>query len=647
MAPAGKHSAKWDDLRSESECTEYTDSAPNRAYGDKSQDPLPKQPPMPHSMETHRAKMNQKAGHKMHLRPAELTETMVCVLARLYRFMFSIMLEGNTTCPFCRERENTKKEGKKNDESKTEKDKEVEEKGKKEPEKQSSEHMVQHYKEDISKMARKNDPVANIRQINNIITRDHQRKDILKKNEEKKQDICDEKKHEKIKPVPISYSKRKDLQDKPNETIEHAVRCRFCQAFENIRDKRDTPIKYLGDSHQKHRKSATSGYVRKVVEDSGTSVDDEFNIKETVAVVRKNDKIKPQPISYTDRKRSENQAFNKVNPESRCRFCESVSNLNQGKDPGKVHSDLLNKDKISRQDEDVRKRTQDLQSVSEDENSTTKHNFEKDLVKPVNYSKSNKLEGAQPISHCHFCDSSDDVKSRKETGSAFVQPVNQKHKVCSNQSSVGQLLKSDNDSDAFVPYKESLMNVELLSVRESMYESRTGQQSHQDMKKKMGSNERKRYLSGQEQFPCTLNVNEGVDKNFMKRDFAAEQLEKKTLRTFSRAQLEQIKNVSPTRAAFNKNEKPMKAKLAGDGANPDTDASRCFAGAAVYESELLPVGYDEVCEEYLGTSVQNNYFSYQTTRGNFLDYQPKGCFYNENIYGHDFQAKSFGSYNWS
>lgn len=56
----------------------------------------------------------------------------------------------------------------------------------------------------------------------------------------------------------------------------------------------------------------------------------------------------------------------------------------------------------------------------------------------------------------------------------------------------------------------------------------------------------------------------------MKRDFAAEQLEKKTLRTFSRAQLEQIKNVSPTRAAFNKNEKPMKAKLAGDGANPDT-----------------------------------------------------------------------------
>lgn len=42
-------------------------------------------------------------------------------------------------------------------------------------------------------MARKNDPVANIRQINNIITRDHQRKDILKKNEEKKQDICDEK----------------------------------------------------------------------------------------------------------------------------------------------------------------------------------------------------------------------------------------------------------------------------------------------------------------------------------------------------------------------------------------------------------------------------------------------------------------------
>ncbi|CAD7078162.1 unnamed protein product [Hermetia illucens] len=455
MAPAGKHSAKWDDLRSESECTEYTDSAPNRAYGDKSQDPLPKQPPMPHSMETHRAKMNQKAGHK--------------------------------------------KEGKKNDESKTEKDKEVEEKGKKEPEKQSSEHMinlinsrvililspspfiakqVQHYKEDISKMARKNDPVANIRQINNIITRDHQRKDILKKNEEKKQDICDEKKHEKIKPVPISYSKRKDLQDKPNETIEHAVRCRFCQAFENIRDKRDTPIKYLGDSHQKHR--------------------------------------------------------------------------------------------ISRQDEDVRKRTQDLQSVSEDENSTTKHNFEKDLVKPVNYSKSNKLEGAQPISHCHFCDSSDDVKSRKETGSAFVQPVNQKHKVCSNQSSVGQLLKSDNDSDAFVPYKESLMNVELLSVRESMYESRTGQQSHQDMKKKMGSNERKRYLSGQEQFPCTLNVNEGVDKNFMKRDFAAEQLEKKTLRTFSRAQLEQIKNVSPTRAAFNKNEKPMKAKLAGDGANPDT-----------------------------------------------------------------------------
>lgn len=53
--------------------------------------------------------------------------------------------------------------------------------------------QVQHYKEDISKMARKNDPVANIRQINNIITRDHQRKDILKKNEEKKQDICDEK----------------------------------------------------------------------------------------------------------------------------------------------------------------------------------------------------------------------------------------------------------------------------------------------------------------------------------------------------------------------------------------------------------------------------------------------------------------------
>lgn len=34
--------------------------------------------------------------------------------------------------------------------------------------------------------------------------------------------------------------------------------------------------------------------------------------------------------------------------------------------------------------------------------------------------------------------------------------------------------------------------------------------------------------------------------------------------------MEQIKNVSPTRAAFNKNEKPMKAKLAGDGANPDT-----------------------------------------------------------------------------
>lgn len=85
------------------------------------------------------------------------------------------------------------------------------------------------------------------------------------------------------------------------------------------------------------------------MEDSGTSVDDEFNIKETVAVVRKvrllkksglssycgfdmqNDKIKPQPISYTDRKRSETQAFNKVNPEPRCRFCESVSNLNQGK----------------------------------------------------------------------------------------------------------------------------------------------------------------------------------------------------------------------------------------------------------------------------------------------------------------------------